>query len=210
MIYKRTPTEPRMSALAKLNEVLFENSDSIPEGLYLQLMNLSKGVFDENSKLKTKTKTTHYTMLYRNYKIKAIKTCYVSQDISCIQLIDSEENAIHTLNVGNMIQTLSFGDNKIFFEILKINKCTTKFMKHAFTKSRGDTQYRYTNKEYTIRTAKRVLNENNEETFELNNNISLFDCVYDIPTSKAFKNYLDCISNVVEDDEDDEDEEPTN
>ena len=190
MIYKGT----KMS-LAKLNEVLFENSDKIPEGLYLELMNLSKGVFEEIPK--QKIKTAHYTILYRNYYCKAIRTIkhpiMHPGDEKWIHLVNDKNERIGQFGIGDMIQTLSYGNDKKFYELIKINNCSVRFMEHVFTKNDATHQYTYRSCERLVKNAKK----NEQGEYEMIDHIAPpFYCVYDIPTHKAFKNYLDCMQNV--------------
>jgi len=126
-----------MSALAKLNEVLFENSDSIPEGLYLQLMNLSKGVFDETEK-KAKPIHTSFSFMPTTYKIREMVIHGdrvrigrgVYHDERILSLHERGGEAVGfalSLDDNNMFQCLTDGKDKKFFVLKSINKYSIRY-----------------------------------------------------------------------------------
>ena len=66
-------------------------------------------------------------------------------------------------------------------------------MEHVFTKNDATHQYTYRSCERLVKNAKK----NEQGEYEMIDHIAPpFYCFYDIPTHKAFKNYLDCMQNV--------------
>ena len=130
-------------SLAKLNEVLFENSDKIPEGLYLQLMNLSKGVFDENHEVIPRipvmsvmpTTYTIYEMVKYGSRTRIGRGVYNdNREIALYAAGDrGTERFRLDLENNNMFQLLADGKDKKFFILKKINEYSIMFEIQTFT-----------------------------------------------------------------------------
>lgn len=124
-----------MEALARLNETLFENSDKIPEGLYLELMNLTKDIFTKNQNESFKTIKCDIN----KYRIRNVR-----HNTGGIYLTNENEfNITGRLVVGDLIELLAMGEDRLFLEIEKINKCSVIFKQIIFRKGEYDTNYSY-------------------------------------------------------------------
>ena len=119
-------------ATQRLSETLFENTDKIPEGLYLELMNISKEIFEENQK-KTPVETNTLHM------IRYIEPWF-SNEVGFNGRLQHKLNIHKTdgfryhrqLMVDDMLQLCSLGNDKVFLKILKINKCSITCYKIIF------------------------------------------------------------------------------
>jgi|LakMenE18May11ns_1017448.scaffolds.fasta_scaffold9929242_4 hypothetical protein len=116
-----------MSSITELNALLFENTDKIPEGLYLQLMNLSGKVYNE---LKVKAipeiKIKHYdTPMYTLDNIATYKSA------KTIRLGNSDNINItgNIIYVGGIFQTYVEGLDLCFYKVDKVNDCSVWFTK---------------------------------------------------------------------------------
>jgi len=110
------------SSIAELNALLFENTDKIPEGLYLQLMNLSAKVYKEQTKTEVKTVITETPIL----KLDNITTW---KSANTIRLGTNNNINItgNILKLGGIIQVLQEGNSKQFYRLYKINDYSVRF-----------------------------------------------------------------------------------
>lgn len=110
-------------ATSKLTETLFNNTDKIPEGLYLELMNISKEIFEEKQTRPVEPHTLHM--------IKYIEPRF-SNVIGMngnfqhkISIMKTDGFSYHReFMINDYLQLCSLGNDKVFLKILKINKCS--------------------------------------------------------------------------------------
>jgi len=146
-----------MSAVAKLNETLFENSDKIPEGLYLELMNLTKEVFNDRPEpITIRTTTIKYTEP-EIYKIGRIQVN--PRDIyqtPSIAIYDARGfRIINSVEVRGIFELMAYGNDKDFYEVKKINKCSVKIVRHLFHWDIGINQYKLYDYKLNIKIAEK-------------------------------------------------------
>lgn len=119
------------TALSELNTSIFEIGDAIPEGVYLQMMNNSKKVFDEVEKMKKGSKNMtikdkiEYTLFIEDgiYKIDSIISGVNSNGTKFINFYGGEDGgALFSRKVGDYIRVFMNGDGYKFLRIDKINK----------------------------------------------------------------------------------------
>ena len=127
-----------MSAVAKLNELLFENSDKIPEGLYLELMNLTKDVFAE------KTAPVRVVLKYEDFNkhhLNRIERWVFRDEMEenpddivkvLLTFTDTSEKEILNVGVGEVVEIVAYGYDHIFWEIEKINTSSIWVNIHTF------------------------------------------------------------------------------
>jgi hypothetical protein len=190
-----------MSALAKLNEVLFENSDSIPEGLYLELMNLTKSVFDEKpSGVRTTIIKYHTPATYkiRNMEISGsrMRIGRVVHDDRQIALIagggHEEEGFRLDVEDNNMFQLLTDGKDKSFFVLKKINEFTIHFEIQTFKWVYGENRYDFYTGGGIITIARRLKNSGAIVPIDLEKHgFTLID----ITTGHTRANWIKCSQN---------------
>lgn len=148
-----------MSAVAKLNELLFENSDKIPEGLYLELMNLTKDVFTEKTApVKEVIKYQDFNKYHLNRIERWVSVCEMEEnpdDIVKVLLtfIDASEKEILNVGVGEMVEIVGYGYDQVFWEIEKINSASIWVNIHIFNMTHIPSQT-YTH--YIVREKKNI------------------------------------------------------
>jgi len=119
-------------ASEKLAEILFENSELIPEGLYLQLINLSRDCFKERE-AKTKIK-------------------YVGDDFKYFEEYNPNpfeiEDQYAYIYVGDIFEEQSpYRNKRIFYQIVKKNSKSYRLNKIEFELTeRDENQYYITRK----------------------------------------------------------------
>jgi len=188
-----------MCALANLNEVLFNNNDKIPEGLYLELMNLTKDIFNEQCEkqiIRVRETTIRYTDP-KIYHLRNIQPIFLPNRPRYVALFDSRLFRIgHNYFEGDCIELLAYGNDKIFLEIRKINKCSIVCVKHIFIWSMEIGKYRLENWVGKIKCATK---------YELNDIGVMFEDLrgkkiefYDFPSNKIQGNYIECMENEVD------------
>jgi hypothetical protein len=129
-------------SLARISETLFNNSDIIPEGLYLELMNLTRDLFNE----KKPEKIIKWKTLIKYREINKHKLRYIMHfGGKSIQLVDEAKHTIgHEIPEGGLIELMEFGENKTFLKVVKINKCSVIFNKHMYTQNLNANTTQYT------------------------------------------------------------------
>ena len=115
------------SSIAEINAILFENTDKIPEGLYLQLMNLTGKVYKEIiNKPKPDTFVVipgHDTPMYTLDNIATFKFAKAIR-LGNINNIDITGNII---KVGGIFQKYVEGLDLCFYKLDKVNDCSVWF-----------------------------------------------------------------------------------
>lgn len=106
-----------MESLENLNGLIFELSEKIPEGDYLNLMNYSKKIYDAMKK----NEVIIYNKNPNTHLLKYIRFYNDINDTSKISFCDIED-ALHYLRVNDCIRLISNGKNKKYMKIIKINK----------------------------------------------------------------------------------------
>jgi hypothetical protein len=106
-----------MESLENLNGLIFELSEKIPEGAYLNLMNYSKKIYDAMKK-------NEIIMYNRNPDTHLLKYIYFFDDIGDTDKISfmSIEEEDYFLRVNDCIRLICNGTNKKYIKIVKINK----------------------------------------------------------------------------------------
>lgn len=184
-----------MSAVAKLNELLFENTDKIPEGLYLELMNLTKDIFNE----KPEPITIHNTrMVYTEPKIHLLRTIKVNPrglyETPSISLYDARGFRImNDKKQGAIFEITAYGNDRIFYEIVKINKCSVKMVEKIFSWDISINKYKAYHYRFTIKIAEKYgLNESGVAYLDLTNKDIRF---YNYTSAKIYGDFQECIEN---------------
>jgi hypothetical protein len=126
-------------ALSEINASIFEIGDSIPNGVYLEMMNNSKKVFDEvkileESNKKMKEKIENRSSMTINEKVSYIigyediisKLDYIrvgtDDEGKYANFYDRENSLIICRRIGDYIRVYESGGNYKFMRIDKINK----------------------------------------------------------------------------------------
>lgn len=182
-----------MTTLAKINEVLFENSESIPNGLYVELMNLTKDLFNELPEPIVKWKTLIKIKNIKTYRLSLIRHFGLSHLTKRIQLVEECRFSMpDSIAVGGYIELLAFGDNKVFWEIKKINKCSIIIEERFYIQNRlsNNEEYRLVKQEKKIKIA---------EKYEPNENGIIYNCLLSkdirflyLKQSEIIERLLDC------------------
>jgi|688.fasta_scaffold442367_1 hypothetical protein len=118
------------SSIAEINAILFENTDKIPEGLYLQLMNLTGKVYKElTDKSKPKVEQTIVRYDTQVHRLDSIDTWDYLRDF--MEFLDKDTAPIlpFRLSTGDVFQVVAEGLNLEFYEVIKINRCKVHFIK---------------------------------------------------------------------------------
>nr|WPF46817.1 MAG: hypothetical protein [Lake Baikal virophage 13] len=112
-------------ATERLAELLFENTDNIPEGLYLQLINLSRDCFKEREEAK-KSKVVE-KIRYRN-----VEDQYKYFSEYHVNPFEIEEQYAY-INVWDKFEAQSpYRNKRIFYEIVKKNNSSFRMDKIEF------------------------------------------------------------------------------
>ena len=120
-------------ALAKINEVLFDNNDKIPEGLYLELMNLTRDLFNEKPEPVIKWRNVFKEPI--KHRLRGIRHATESYTLRKVDIIDENLNrALRYRGIGDFIECVAFGNKKKILRIDKINCCSIQFMEYTFWK----------------------------------------------------------------------------
>jgi len=120
-------------ALATINEVLFENNDKIPEGLYLTLMNLTKDLFNEKPEPVIKWRNVFKEPI--KHRMRGIHHATESWVLKKVDIIEERRHrALRYRGIGDIIECVEFGDKQKFLQIEKINKCSIHFVEYIFWK----------------------------------------------------------------------------
>lgn len=124
-------------ATEKLAEILFENSDKIPEGLYLQLINLSRDCFKERE---------------ANKKIvEKVKYIYVGDDFKYFHEYNPNpfeiEEQYSYINVWDIFEAQSpYRSKRVFYKIVKKNSKSYRLDKVEFELKERHEEYYITRK----------------------------------------------------------------
>jgi hypothetical protein len=121
------------TTLEEMNSLIFDMGETIPEGDYLKLMNYTKDLFNEMTKLKEKARTPditttfktnyivkHEEKLFRLRKIVKNKTT-TGIDILVFYHEDDNLSFTHYLQVGQYMRVYENGKDYKFIKIRKIN-----------------------------------------------------------------------------------------
>jgi hypothetical protein len=128
-------------ALSEINASIFEIGEVIPNGVYLEMMNNSKKVFDEvkileESNKKMKEKIENRSSMTIEEKVKYIigsedsmsKLDYIKvgtdDEGKYADFYDREGSLIICRRIGDYIRVFESGGNYKFMKIEKINKCS--------------------------------------------------------------------------------------
>lgn len=106
-----------MESLENLNGLIFELSEKIPEGDYLNLMNYSKKIYDAM----TKNEVINYNKNPNSYLLNHIRF-YDNINETAKILVSDIFNTGFFFRVNDCIRLLSNGKNKKYMKIIKINK----------------------------------------------------------------------------------------
>ena len=126
-------TNAEASPLEILNNLIFENSEKMPNGLYLELMNQTKKIFDleEEKKRKEQNKNNFdeiynkFILLYspNNYLLKNINHQYRKH----LNFFRKDGFFINDAREWSILRLLSHKKNFIFLQIVKINKLSLRY-----------------------------------------------------------------------------------
>lgn len=115
---------------AILNNLIFENSEKIPNGLYLELMNQTKKIFDEIEEIKKikKEDDNHYLNFIlvktpRTYLLNLISR----QSNKTLTLWDRAPYFINRVSEGTILRLLSLKNHFLFMKIIKINRKSLRY-----------------------------------------------------------------------------------
>ncbi len=186
-----------MSAVAKLNELLFENSEKIPEGLYLELMNLTKEVFNEKPEpITIKTTTIKYTdpIIHLLGRIQVNpRDLYETPSIALYNARGFR--VINQVEVGELIELTSYGEDKIFYEVRKINKCSVKILERIFIWDIGINKYKAYHYNHKIKIAtKNELNDIGVSWLNIEGKDIRF--YGNFSKDKIYGDYMTCLDNL--------------
>lgn len=125
------------NSLAELNELIFDNSDKMNEGLYLQLMNATKKIFEEQKKQEQKQQTqiitrTLYKTEYVEHNKYMLNKITLNPNNNTLSLYNDNDNICEILREDDMLEVMSLGKDKTFIHILKVSKNTVKYVNHFF------------------------------------------------------------------------------
>ena len=113
-----------------LNNLIFENSEKIPNGLYLELMNQTKKIFEEIEAIKKKKKedSDHYLKFILIDAPKTYLLNHISHQYNKIlNLWDGRPYFINEVREGWILRLLSLKNEYLFIKIKKINKKSLRY-----------------------------------------------------------------------------------
>lgn len=133
--------EQPQNALQSLNGLIFDLGDTIPEGIYLEMMNHTKQIFNDMKKLKEATKTiinpmetiegrVNYTLNGEDklFKLRrVVKDRYEGEDILKFYQEDSLLFNIRSLKLYQLMRIYENGNDYKFIRITKINEKSFKY-----------------------------------------------------------------------------------
>lgn len=186
-----------MSAVAKLNELLFENTDKIPEGLYLELMNLTKDIFNEKPEPITIRNTK---IVYTDPEIRLLGRIQVNPrelyETPSIALYDARGfRIVNSVKVGELFELTAYGEDKIFYEVQKINKCSVKILERIFVWDIGIQKYKAYHIKKTIKIGEKFeFNDSGVLWLDISNKDIRF--YGNFTKAKIYGDYQECIDNL--------------
>jgi hypothetical protein len=158
------PQQPQNAlsvALSEINSSIFEIGDVIPNGIYLEMMNNSKKIFDEVNKLEKKIKNNINSVddkvRYIRYTEDSLnKVSYIisGKDENngyrrFINFYDMDDSVIMSSFEGNYIRLFESGGNYKFMRIDKIND--NSIIYSVFRKEMYGTLYKHLNRKLIIK-----------------------------------------------------------